>query len=185
MPGKVGACCEVIGNGDSGAGSITIMAKNKEIKTNAMRLLDRLKIKYTVVQYECDTFTDGMAVAEKTGIPPERSYKTLVTVGKSKNYHVFVIPVASELDLKAAARAAGEKSVEMIHVKDINQVTGYIRGGCSPLGMKKNYPTVIDSSILEFNEIAVSGGRIGSSILIAPQDLINACGAHTADVTAG
>lgn len=158
------------------------MSKTKEIKTNAMRYLDRQKISYQVIQYECDEFTDGLAVADKTGIPVEKSFKTLVTGGKSKNYYVFVIPVAMELDLKAAAKAVGEKSVEMIHVKDIFQVTGYIRGGCSPLGMKKKYQTVIDSRAEEFDEVAVSGGRIGSTILISPKDLIKAVGAITADI---
>lgn len=158
------------------------MAKTKEIKTNAMRFLDRLKISYEVVQYECDEFTDGIAVAKKTGIPVEKSFKTLVTEGKSKNYYVFVIPVAMELDLKAAARAVGEKSVEMIHVKDINKVTGYIRGGCSPLGMKKNYPTVIDRRAQDFDTVAISGGRIGSTILIAPGELIKAVGAAFGDI---
>ena len=159
------------------------MAKEKEIKTNAMRLLDRMKIKYRVVQYECDEFTGGISISEKTGIPPERSFKTLVTEGKSRNFYVFVIPVAAELDLKAAARAVGEKSVEMIHVKEINRVTGYIRGGCSPLGMKKTYATVIDSAACAFPEIAVSGGRIGSTILLAPDDLIRAAKAKTAEIT--
>ena len=158
------------------------MAKSKEIKTNAMRLLDRKKIPYRVVQYECGEFTDGVAVAEKTGIPVERCFKTLVTEGKSRNYYVFVIPCALELDLKAAARAVGEKSVEMLHVKDINAVTGYIRGGCSPLGMKKNYPTVIDSRAEQFDEISISGGRLGSTILLAPADLVKAAGAKLAEI---
>ena len=158
------------------------MAKDKEIKTNAMRFLDKKKIPYEVIQYECDEFSDGLAVAEKTGIPPQQSFKTLVTRGKSGEYYVFVIPVAMELDLKAAARSVGEKSVEMIHVKDIQSVTGYIRGGCSPLGMKKNYKTVMDRRILDFDQIAVSGGRIGSTILIGPGDLLNAVRAVTEDI---
>ena len=159
------------------------MGKQKEIKTNAMRLLDRRKIDYRVVQYECDEFTDGIAVSQKTGIPVEMSYKTLVTVGKSREYFVFVIPVAAELDLKAAARAVEEKAVEMIHVKDINKVTGYVRGGCSPLGMKKNYRTVIDDSACACEEIAVSGGRIGSTIILKPADLIAVSDAKTAEIT--
>lgn len=159
------------------------MAKEKEIKTNAMRLLDKKKIAYRVVQYECDEFTDGIETARKTGIPPEMSFKTLVTEGKSRDFYVFVIPVERELDLKAAARAVNEKSVEMIHVKDINKVTGYIRGGCSPLGMKKNYVTVIDEAASGFEEIAVSGGRIGSTIILKPSDLIDACRAICADIT--
>ncbi len=158
------------------------MSKAKEIKTNAMRLLDRQKINYDVIQYECDEFSDGMTVAKKTGIPVEKSFKTLVTEGKSKNYYVFVIPVAMELNLKAAARAVGEKSVEMLHVRDIFKVTGYIRGGCSPLGMKKAYKTVIDCRVEGFETVAVSGGRIGSTILISPEDLLKASGAVTGNV---
>ena len=160
------------------------MAKEKEIKTNAMRSLERAGIAYRVVQYECDAFTDGVDVAHKTGIPVEQSFKTLVTQGHSGNYHVFVIPVAEELDLKAAARAAGEKSVEMLHVKDINKVTGYIRGGCSPLGMKKDYPTVIDETAILYDEIAVSGGRIGSTILLRPEDLLRITHAQLEAITA-
>lgn len=115
------------------------MAKEKEIKTNAMRILDRMKIPYTHYTYECDEFIDGMQIVEKLNLKPEQVYKTLVTQGHSKSYFVFVIPVAEELDLKKAAKAVGEKSLEMIHVKDINQITGYIRGGCTAVGMKKQY----------------------------------------------
>ena len=158
------------------------MSKNKEIKTNAMRFLDTGKIPYKTIQYECDEFTNGVDVSAKTGIPVDRSFKTLVTSGRSGGYFVFVIPVAMELDLKAAARAVGEKAVEMIHVKDINKVTGYIRGGVSPLGMKKTYVTVIDSRALGFDEIAVSGGRIGSTITLKPYDLIAAVNAKTGDI---
>lgn len=158
------------------------MSRVKEIKTNAMRLLDRKKIPYEVVQYDCGEFSDGMAVAKKTGIAPEMSFKTLVTEGKSGNYYVFVIPVAMALDLKAAARSVGEKSVEMIHVKDIQKVTGYIRGGCSPLGMKKNYKTVIDCRANAFENVAISGGRIGSTILMKSEDLILASAAVTAEI---
>ena len=158
------------------------MAKVKENKTNAMRFLDKNKIPYEVIQYECDTFSDGLTVAQKTGVDPERSFKTLVTRGKSGEYYVFVIPVAMALDLKAAARAVGEKSVEMIHVRDIQAVTGYIRGGCSPLGMKKSYKTVMDVRLTDFKQIAVSGGRIGSTLLMAPGDLLKAARASTAPV---
>ena len=118
----------------------------KEIKTNAMRMLDRQKIPYRVLQYECDTFIDGLHTAAKTGAPVEQSFKTLVTRGKSGQFYVMVIPIAEELDLKEAARLAGEKSLEMIHVKEINSVTGYVRGGCSPIGMKKQFPTFIHDS---------------------------------------
>ena len=138
------------------------MAKEKEIKTNAMRILDRMKIPYTHYTYECDEFIDGMQIVEKLNLKPEQVYKTLVTQGHSKAYFVFVIPVAEELDLKKAAKAVGEKSLEMIHVKDINQITGYIRGGCTAVGMKKQYKTVIDASAQTLQTMIVSGGRIGS-----------------------
>jgi Cys-tRNA(Pro)/Cys-tRNA(Cys) deacylase len=143
----------------------------KEIKTNAMRILDKNKIKYEMITYECDEFVDGIHTAEITGVPVEQSYKTLVMQGKSRQYYVFVVPVASEVDLKAAARAVSEKSVEMIHVKDITAITGYVRGGCSPLGMKKQFPTVIDASAGTFDEIYVSGGRIGTTIRLGTKDL--------------
>ncbi|TJX14155.1 Cys-tRNA(Pro) deacylase [Tissierella creatinini] len=144
------------------------------VKTNAMRLLDKEKIKYTVHTYENkDGQIDGISVAHKLGIQVEKVYKTLVTQGHSKDYFVFVIPVEKELDLKAAAKAVGEKSVEMIHVADINKVTGYIRGGCSPIGMKKKYKTVIDSSCNALDTIIVSAGKIGFQIELAPRDLIS------------
>lgn len=113
------------------------MAKQKEVKTNAMRILESLKIPYTHHTYECEEFVDGLQIADKLSLPYEQVYKTLVTVSNSKNYFVFVIPIAAELDLKKAAKSVGEKSVEMIHVKDINAITGYIRGGCTAIGMKK------------------------------------------------
>lgn len=109
----------------------------KEAKTNAMRLLERNKIPYEVLNYECDEFIDGLHTAEATGAPVEQSFKTLVMQGKSGQFYVYVVPIADEVNLKAAAKAVGEKSVEMIHVKDITKITGYVRGGCSPLGMKK------------------------------------------------
>ena len=120
--------------------------KDKEVKTNAMRILDKNKIFYETINYECDEFIDGLHTAEKTGAPVEQSFKTLVAQGKSKEYYVLVIPIAEEVDLKKAAKVLGEKSIEMIHVKDITKVTGYVRGGCSPLGMKKLYPTIIQES---------------------------------------
>lgn len=147
------------------------MAKEKEIKTNAMRILDRQKIKYEVLQYECDEFIDGLHTAEKTGAPVEQSFKTLVAQGKSKQYYVLVLPIAEEVDLKKAAKAVGEKSIEMIHVKDITAVSGYVRGGCSPIGMKKQYPTVIQECAAQFDKVYVSGGRIGTTLCMAPEDL--------------
>ncbi len=148
-------------------------------KTNALRILESNKIKYTLHTYESDGDFDGNSVAEKIGIDPHRVFKTLVTVAPSKNYYVFVVPVLNELDLKACARAVGEKAVEMIHVKDINKVTGYIRGGCSPVGMKKQYMTVIDSSCREFDTIVMSAGKIGYQMELAPDELIDLIGAKT------
>ena len=148
-------------------------SKDKDIKTNAMRILEKNNIDFEINTYECDEFIDGMTVAEHNGQDPDMSYKTLVTEGKSKEYYVFVIPVDRELDLKKAAKAVGEKAVEMIHVKDINRITGYIRGGCTPLGMKKQYEKVVDASALKWDKIIISGGRIGSQIILAPNDLVN------------
>lgn len=156
----------------------------KEVKTNAVRILDRNKIKYELINYECDEFIDGLHTAEATGAPVEQSFKTLVMQGKSKKYYVFVIPIAEEVDLKAAARAVGEKSVEMIHVKDLTAITGYVRGGCSPLGMKKAFPTIIDTSAEQYDDIYVSGGRIGTSIRLNPKDLAKVVNADFAAVTA-
>lgn len=160
------------------------MAKNKEIKTNAMRILDRMKIPYSYYTYECEEFTDGVQVADMLGLPHEKVYKTLVAQGASREYFVFVIPIEAELDLKKAARAVGEKSVSMIHVKEINSVTGYVRGGCTAVGMKKQYRTVIDESAESLPSMIVSGGRIGSQIELAPQDLAEASRAQFVDVLA-
>lgn len=145
--------------------------KKTEIKTNAMRILERNKVPYEAIQYECEEFIDGLHTAERTGAPVEQSFKTLVVQGKSREYYVLVIPIAEEIDLKTAAKVVGEKSVEMIHVKDIMKVTGYVRGGCSPLGMKKQYPTVIHKSALDYDNIYISGGRIGTTLKVDPQKL--------------
>ncbi len=158
------------------------MAKQKEVKTNAMRILETMKIPFQHYTYECEEFVDGLQIADILGLPYEKVYKTLVTKGNSKNYFVFVIPIAQELDLKAAARSVGEKSVEMIHVKDINAVTGYIRGGCTAVGMKKQYVTRVDSSAQALPAMIVSGGRIGSQIELAPEDLVRAAKAEFADL---
>lgn len=160
------------------------MAKNKEIKTNAMRILEREKIPFTHYTYECDEFVDGIQIADKLSLPYEKVYKTLVTEGNSKSYFVFVIPIAEELDLKKAAKSVGEKSVSMIHVKDINAVTGYIRGGCTAIGMKKQYVTRLDISAREQETIIVSGGRIGSQIELKPDDLLKASGGEFGDIIA-
>ena len=143
-----------------------------------------IPINYELLTYECDEFIDGLHTAEKTGAPVEQTYKTLVMQGKSKKYYVFVIPIAEEVDLKAAARSVGEKSVEMIHVKDITAITGYVRGGCSPLGMKKQFPTVIDSTAEAFDQMYVSGGRIGTSVRLNPKDLAHVVRAEFADIIA-
>lgn len=158
------------------------MAKQKEVKTNAMRILESLKIPFEHYTYECGEFIDGIQVADMLGLPHEKVYKTLVTVGSSKNYFTFVIPIAEELDLKKAAKSVGEKSVEMIHVKDINAVTGYIRGGCTAIGMKKQFVTRVDQSAASLEKIYVSGGRIGSQIELKPEDLLRAAGAEYADI---
>lgn len=154
----------------------------KEIKTNAMRFLDKHKIEYELIQYECDEFVDGLKTADICGIPYEQSFKTLVTVGKSGNYYVFVIPIHKEVDLKKAAKVVGEKSVEMIHVKDILKITGYVRGGCSPIGMKKQFKTVFDDSAVNFEKIVVSGGRIGLSLKVSPQALSAVIGGEFASI---
>ncbi len=159
------------------------LAESK-VKTNAMRMLDREKIKYTAHAYDhSDGVIDGVGVANKLGQDVNCVFKTLVTKGNGRNYYVFVIPVAKELDLKKAARAVGEKSVEMIHVKDIMGVTGYIRGGCSPVGMKKKYVTVYDKSINNIETVMVSAGKIGFQIELAPSELISVTDGAVADIT--
>lgn len=156
--------------------------KEKEIKTNAMRILDRMNIKYTHQSYECDEFVDGLQTAEKLGLPYEKVYKTLVTVGSDKQHYVFVIPIEKELDLKKAAKAVSVKSLAMIHVKEITQITGYVRGGCTSIGMKKQFPTVMDESAKQLQDMYVSGGKIGCQINLAPMDLAKAANAAFADV---
>ena len=157
----------------------------KEAKTNAMRMLERAKVAYTSHEYphEEGQAVDGANVARLTGQDPARVFKTLVTQGADRNYYVFVVPVLAELDLKKAAKAAGVKSVAMIHVADINKVTGYIRGGCSPVGMKKQFPTVFHETAELFDTICVSAGKIGAQVEVAPADLIALLGAQTADIT--
>lgn len=158
------------------------MAKQKEVKTNAMRILDRMKIEYTHQSYECDEFVDGIQTADHLGLSHDQVYKTLVTVGSSKQYFVFVLPIEAELDMKKAARAAGEKSVSMIHVKDITAITGYVRGGCTAIGMKKQYKTVISQTAKSLQKMYVSGGKIGCQIMLSPDDLCKACGATYGDI---
>lgn len=152
-------------------------------KTNAMRALEALKIPYAVLNYDSsDGQIDGISVALKMKQPVALVYKTLLTLGQSGQVYVMVIPVAMELDLKKAARAVGEKSVHMLPVKDITLVSGYIRGGCSPLAMKKRYKTVLDESATLLKEMIVSAGQIGLQIMLTPQHLLMASGATIAEV---
>lgn len=155
-------------------------------KTNAQRMLEKEKLPYTAHTYNTqDGLLDGVSVANKVGMPAEKVFKTLVTRGVSKNIFVFIIPVALELNLKAAAKAVGEKSIEMIHVKEITPLTGYVKGGCSPIGMKKRYTTVADASALAQETIVVSAGRIGDQIELTPQHLEQATGCRFADIVVG
>ena len=143
----------------------------KQEKTNAMRLLDGKKIQYTVHDYTQSGAIAGEDVASVLGENPAQVFKTLVTIGKSRQYYVFIVPVTGELDLKKAAKAVGEKSIEMIKSKELLPLTGYIHGGCSPIGMKKVFPTVIDKSAESFERIFFSAGKIGLQIEIAVEDI--------------
>ncbi len=158
------------------------MSKKKEVKTNVMRILEQMRITYQAYTYECEEFVDAVQVADLLGLPYEKVYKTLVTVGSSKEYFVFVIPIREELDLKKAAKVAGEKSLSMIPVKELQKVTGYIRGGCTAVGMKKPYATWIEKRALDLEQMIVSGGRLGSQIELKPEDLCRACDGAFADV---
>ncbi|GAA6492220.1 Cys-tRNA(Pro) deacylase [Candidatus Bariatricus faecipullorum] len=154
----------------------------KEVKTNAMRMLERMNIPYEFQNYDCDGFTDGLETADRLGLPHELVYKTIVTTGKSGDHYVFVIPVEQEIDLKKAARAVGEKSLELLPLKQLTAVTGYVRGGCTAVGMKKQFPTVIDESARDLDEFYVSGGRVGTQLRLAPEGLKKAASATYADV---
>lgn len=154
----------------------------KELKTNAMRFLDKCKINYEIQVYECEEFIDGITVAEKLNQPVEETFKTLVAKGKSGSYYCFLIPVAEELNLKEAAKSVGEKSVELIAVKDINKVTGYVRGGCTPIGMKKQFTTVIHNSAQQLELFYISGGRIGTQIRLSPAELAGSINAKFVDI---
>jgi Cys-tRNA(Pro)/Cys-tRNA(Cys) deacylase len=154
---------------------------NKD-KTNVMRILDQKKIPHKEYSFPEVESTNGVEIAEILGEDPRQVFKTLVTQGKSRAYYVFVIPVARELDLKKAAKAVGEKSIEMVAVKEINALTGYVRGGCSPIGMKKAFPTVFHETALTIPSIVVSAGKIGYQIETKPEDLIQVVGAKVADI---
>lgn len=154
----------------------------KEVKTNAMRMLERQKIPYTYETYECDEFTDGTQVADKLGYEYNYVYKTLVTTGKSGEHYVFVIPIDEVIDFKKAAKEVGEKSLEMLHLKELTKVTGYVRGGCTAIGMKKQFPTVIQEDAKELSKIHVSGGKLGMQLTLSPLDLAKAANAKFADI---
>ena len=157
------------------------MKKNE--KTNVMRVLEQNKIPYNSYTYADTDAISGVEVATVLNQDPNQVFKTLVTVGNSKTYYVFMIPVHRELDLKKAASSVGEKSVSMIHVKDINKITGYIRGGCSPVGMKKKYPTYFDETCELYDTIAVSAGERGHQMVLPPLALAGLVEATLADLT--
>ena len=154
----------------------------KNDKTNVMRLLEQKKLPYESHDYSATEAISGTEVAKVLGEDPKKVFKTLVTVGKSKAYHVFVIPVEAELDLKKAAKAAGEKAIEMLKQKDLLPLTGYVHGGCSPIGMKKQFPTVIHETAKDCNTIIFSAGRIGWQVEMKPEDLAKMIRFDYADV---
>lgn len=154
----------------------------KELKTNAMRILDRMKIPYEYQTYECENFEDGIATANQLSLPHEEVYKTLVTQAKSGSHYVFVIPIEEEIDFKKAAKAVGEKSLEMLPVKDLKPLTGYVRGGCTAIGMKKQFPTIIQEDAASLETIYVSGGKLGMQLRLSPEGLRKAASASFGDV---
>ena len=158
------------------------MAK-KEEKTNVMRVLEQKEIAYTAHAYPADGPIDGVSVAAYLGQDPQQVFKTLVTKAASGAYYVFDIPVEESLDLKKAAKAVGEKSIAMIHQKELLPLTGYVHGGCSPVGMKKQFHTVFHETVILFDTICVSAGKIGAQVEVAPSALIELLGADTADLT--
>ncbi|MBS7525477.1 Cys-tRNA(Pro) deacylase [Fusibacter paucivorans] len=157
---------------------------SKTVKTNALRIVAAEGIKHEVLTYPTDDGAlDGVSVAAKIDMPMENVYKTLVTRGNGNQIYVFVIPVAETLDLKSAAQVVGAKRVEMVHVSEITPLTGYVKGGCSPIGMKKHYPTYIDASCLHLEKIVVSAGKIGIQLVIEPEALIRLVSANTTALT--
>ena len=151
-------------------------------KTNVMRVLDSKKVQYTSHEYEPDASMTGEEIAGILGEPAEKVFKTLVTQAKSGQYYVFVIPVIGELDLKKAAKVAGEKSISMIKQKDLLPLTGYVHGGCSPIGMKKRFPTFLHETAKDFERIYVSAGKVGYQVELSPDDLVKIVGCKFADV---
>ena len=165
------------------------MPKRKEEKTNVLRILDQKKIPYTIHTYEetedpMDTHEYGVHIAQTLGQDPARCFKTLVAKGASGGVYVYCIPVEASLDLKKAAKAVGEKSVDLLPVKEILPVTGYVRGGCSPVGMKKRYPTILHSTASDFATIYISAGKIGVQAELSPRDLLALLDGETADIIA-
>ena len=154
----------------------------KEEKTNVCRVLDSKKIEYTLHTFEADPTLTGEQIAGILGEPAEKVFKTLVTVGKTGQHYVFVVPVAEELDLKKAAKAAGEKSIDMIKQKELLPLTGYVHGGCSPIGMKKPFPTFVHETAMQYEKMFVSAGKVGYQIEVAPSDLLNVVGFKSADI---
>jgi Cys-tRNA(Pro)/Cys-tRNA(Cys) deacylase len=160
------------------------LAKKTSAKTNAMRMLDAAGISYGMAEYEVDeSDLSGVHAADELGVPAETVFKTLVARGDGNELFVFIIPVAENLDLKKAASASGNKRIEMIHVKELFDLTGYVRGGCSPIGMKKTYPTYIDETAQLYDEIYFSAGRRGAQIILDPDKLCEVTGAEYADIT--
>lgn len=161
------------------------MTSDDMLKTNAMRMLDKAKISYETFEYTCESDEQiGLQIAEKIKvIKPSQCFKTLVARGEKKGIVVFCIPVTEEVDLKAAAKVCGDKKVELTHVKELFDLTGYIRGGCSPIGMKKSYPVFIDSSCLDYDKVGVSGGMKGVQLILSPSDLIKFTRAKTGNIT--
>ncbi|HML46861.1 MAG TPA: Cys-tRNA(Pro) deacylase [Clostridia bacterium] len=153
-----------------------------EAKTNAVRMVEEAQVAHQLHTYEADGPVDGPRVAAMIGLPEEQVYKTLVAQGKSNAYHVFVLPVCCELDMKKAARAAGEKAVELIPVKSLQSVTGYVRGGCSPIGMKRRLDIYLEEQAQLLETVTVSAGRIGLQLTLAPDDLCALSGARYADL---
>ncbi len=153
-----------------------------KIKTNAMRILEKNKIPYKANFYECDEFIDGVHIADKLSQSYDISFKTLVAQGKSGEHYVFCLPVDKSVDLKKAARSVGEKSVQLIEVKKIKELTGYIRGGCTPIGMKKRFQTVFHSTLTDYEEIIISGGMLGVQLMLSPEHLLKVTDGKTEDI---
>ena len=159
------------------------MAKSKEEKTNVMRTLEQKKTPYTAHSYDPEGPIDGVSVAQTLGQPPEQVFKTLVTKGASGAYYVFDIPVAENLDLKKAAKAVGEKSVAMLPQKELLPLTGYVHGGCSPVGMSKHFPTYFAEEVILVDTMICSAGKVGHQVEVAPDALIALVDGQVADLT--